>query len=184
MTRGTGEKVGAITILVGFVLIFLVLFEIRDFLFPMLPYTDEAFLMEDSGSIVEVGSGDAFTGIIKSSEGDRDTYSICLFGSLIGPYKSYNSSRVLVEKGSNGRHGLSGYRYVYSENGVLIDKSYYVDGVRNGKSFRYNAETGALVAKGSYSDGEMSGIWSQYDKSGNLMQETLYSQGYLSAQAF
>lgn len=182
MRRDVEEKVGLLTILVGLIFVFMVTYELRDLIFRHLPYREECSLvLLDDGTVCTAEDMKAYTGVIRSFDAKgNDVYSFCIAGSMTGPYKIY-SGNVLVEKGMLADGRISGNRYIYSESGILVEKTHYENGVKQGKSFAYNEVTGNLVATGSFSDGEMCGLWSQYDQKGNLMRETFYENGFMSA---
>lgn len=79
-----------------------------------------------------------------------------------GNFRPFDTTSTVYNKAYFKNGKLSGFKYEYNADGKLFMESSYNDGLLNGISKYFNAETGKLIAEATYKDGLLNGKFVTY----------------------
>lgn len=74
------------------------------------------------------------------------------------------------------KKGLPEGSWIYYENGQLIEKQNFKNGILDGPNVIYYL-TGNFMEKRGYKDGNPHGLWETYNENGKLMEKGTYKDG-------
>lgn len=93
-----------------------------------------------------------------------------------GTYERFSESNVLLEKSTYKEGKKNGYSKWYSPEGQLMAKRTYKKGKLHGR-FEDYYENGQLASSGTYKNQKREGPFTSYHKNGNLKKEFVYQEG-------
>lgn len=90
-----------------------------------------------------------------------------------GEKTSYYETGRVYSKGAFNKNGAHGVLNYYNKKGVLIKLETYKNGLLNGKYVEYFVD-GTIKVKGAYALGAKSGVWQEFNPSGEKVSQNKY----------